>query len=135
MPSIQLKSDINIDLNEVLKAVTQLEIPDLENFVKQASTVLAQKKATSIPKIEADLLIKINEGIPFEIQHRYDMLHNKMTDSVISTAEHQELLNLAEQIEAKNAKTMEYLYELSQIRKVSLLTLIEQLKLNPPAYA
>lgn len=134
MPSVHLKSDINIDLNEILKAVTQLEIPDLEYFVKQASTALAQKKATSIPKREADLLIKVNEGIPFEMQSRYDELHNKMEQNLISLAEQQELLHLAEQIEAKNAKTMEYLFELSQIRKVPLLTLIEQLKLNPTVH-
>ena len=63
MPSIQLKPNIEIDLNEILKAVTQLEITDLERFVKEASTALAQKKATFIPNKETDLLIKVNEGI------------------------------------------------------------------------
>jgi hypothetical protein len=47
----------------LLKAVNQLSLPDLEQFVSQVLVLQAQRRANSLPQSEAELLLKINQGI------------------------------------------------------------------------
>lgn len=134
MPTVRFNSNIQADLGEILLGIAELEVGELEKFAQQVSAILAQKKAPHLPKKEAELLIKINKGVAFEVQSRYDELHKKMQDGELSSEEHKELIGLVDIIEIQNAKRMKYLVELSQLRNVPLRELIKELELNPPAY-
>lgn len=134
MPEVQVTSKINIDLEEVLAGVAQLDTPDLEDFLSKVSVLLAQRKAPSLLKQEAELLQKINQGLPATVQQRYDDLTSKLRAETITPSEHQELLVLIDQIELADAERMQHLIELAQFRNMSVDQLMDQLGIHPPGH-
>lgn len=135
MPQTQVASPINIDLNQVLEGIAQLDIPELEHFAFQVNTMLARRKAPSLPKREAELLQQINQGLLPAVQQRYHELNAKRCAETFTPEEHQELLVLIDQIELADAERLQHLIELAQLRGIGLDTLMEQLGIHPPAYA
>jgi hypothetical protein len=135
MKSVQITSQVSIGLDQLLNGVSQLETPDLE-FVGQVSSLLAQRKAPSLPRRETELLELINQGLPEDIQSRYDELQTKLYHETITPEEHQELLSLIDPVEQVSVDRLRSLIELSQIRKVSLDELMTQLGVHHlPVYA
>ncbi len=132
MTSVQVTSQINIDLDQLLAGVAQLETPDLERFTEKVTQLLAQRKVSSLPAQEAELLQQINQGLSPEIQQRYDQLQAKLQAETISPEEHQDLLTLIDTIEQADAKRLEALMALAQLRQISLPDLMAQLDIQPP---
>src|SRR6266571_1281693 len=114
MPKVHVTSDIEIDFDEVLNGLARLGTSDLAQLVEQVIALHARRRAPSMPKNEADLLQKINQGPAPEV--------------------HQELLQLIDQIELTDAERMQHLIALSQLRQVSVDALMHQLGMRPPAY-
>jgi hypothetical protein len=136
MTSVQITSQISISLDQLLSGVSQLETTDLEQFVGQVSSLLAQRKAPSLPRRETELLELINQGLPENIQSRYDELQIKLHHETIAPEEHQELLSLIDPVEQVTVDRLRSLIELSQLRQVSLDELMTQLGIHhPPVYA
>lgn len=131
MPIIQAQ----LTTDELLKAVEQLSQSELDKFVFQVIGVQAQRKAPSLPQVEAELLLKINQGVPPEVQKRYEELIAKRQAETLAPDEYDELLRLTDQIENLEARRMEYLAELARLRKTSLTALMETLGIRTPAYA
>lgn len=132
MTSVQVTSQINIDLDHLLAGVAQLETPDLERFTEQVSQLLAQRKVSSLPAQETELLLQINQGLSPETQQRYDQLQAKLQAETISAAEYQDLLTLIDTVEQADAKRLEALMNLAQLRQVFLPDLMAQLGIQPP---
>ncbi|MCD4693555.1 MAG: hypothetical protein K8R79_11615 [Calditrichales bacterium] len=132
MTTLQVTSEINIELNKVLDGMARLDIFELERFLWQASILLAQRKAPNLPKRETKLLQKINRGLPATLQKRYDELTVKLRSETLEAIEHQELLKLIEQTELADAERMKHLIELAGLRNVSLDVLMNQLDIHPP---
>ena len=130
-----VKVEIQLSSQELLKAVEQLSLTDLEQFVSQVLLLQAQRKANNLPQAEAELLQKINQGIPSDTQKNYDELIAKRQDETLPPEEHRELLHLTEQIEKLQAQRLEYLAELARLRKTSLTALMENLGIQVPTYA
>ncbi len=136
MTSVQITSQVSIGLDQLLNGVSQLETTDLEQFVGQVSSLLAQRKAPSLPRRETELLEQINQGLPENIQSRYDELQIKLHHETITPEEHQELLSLIDPVEQVTVDRLRSLIELSQLRQVSLDELMTQLGIHhPPVYA
>jgi len=133
MPIVQVEAQLSTD--ELLKAVGQLSQPELEQLAFQIIALRAQRQAPSLPQDEARLLLKINQGLPSEVQKRYDELIAKRRTESLTPDEYDELLRLTGQIENLEARRMEYLAELARLRQTSLTELIEDLDIRPPAYA
>lgn len=133
MPTVQVVSEVS--LAELLHGVEQLSTPDLENFVTNVLAVQARRRAPSLSKDEARLLQLINQGVPPEVRSRYQLLDEKLHDETITVAEHQELLELINQIELADAERMRYLVELAQLRNTPLDSLMDQLGIRNPTYA
>jgi hypothetical protein len=72
-----------------------------------------------LSQAEAQFLVKINQGLPAEVQRRHDELIDKRRDESLSSEEHSELLRLTDQIENLEAQRMQHLSELARYRKVS----------------
>ena len=132
MTTVQVTSEIDIELDKVLDGVAQLDTADLEQFLAQVSLLLARRKAPNLPKREAELLQKINEGLSPELQQRYEALQVKLQADIISPAEHQEYLTLIDKIELVDAERMEILIELAQLKNISLDELMNQLGIHSP---
>lgn len=130
--TIQVKSEVKIDIEQLMDGVAQLDTPALENLLSQVSLVLAQRKAPRLPKQESILLQQINAGASDMIQKRYTELQTKLHHETISADEHQELLALIDKIELVDATRLQALLELAQLRQVSLQELMRQLGIHPP---
>jgi len=133
MPVIQVEAQVPTD--ELLKAVGQLSQPDLEQFVFQVIALRAKRQAPGLPRDESELLLKINEGMPPDIQARYNDLIAKRQDETLTPDEYKELLRLTQQVEKLEVRRVEYLAELARLRRMSLTALMENLGIRPPTYA
>ncbi len=96
-----------MSVDELLKAVDDLSEPDFEK--------------------------EINRGIPAELSDRYAILADKRDDETLTAAEYQELLDIAQQIEAFGVKRLEALAKLAELRQVPLLQLMTDLGIKAPA--
>ena len=136
MLKVQVTSQIEIDIDEVLKSVAQLESDDLEQVVNKLIALQAQRRAASLSPAETDLLQQINQGLPSTLRTRYEGLNAKLHEETITPAEHEELLQLSDQIEQADAERLRHLIALAQLRQVSVDTLMDQLGIRrPPAHA
>ncbi|MEH2363369.1 STAS/SEC14 domain-containing protein [Nostoc sp.] len=129
-----VKVEVQLSSEELLKAVEQLNQPDLERFVSQVIALQAQRKAFILPQGEAELLFKINQGIPSDTQKHYNELIAKREAENITNNEYRELLHLSEQIDKLQAQRIEYLAELARLRGISLIVLMEHLGIQTQMY-
>jgi preprotein translocase subunit SecA len=136
MGTVQITSQINIGLEQLVSSISQLETVELEQFVEQINLLLATRKISNLPQRETELLEQISQGLPEEIQHRYDELQLKLHNETIGAEEHEELLSLIDTVERSSVNRLKHLVELSQLRRVSLDELMSQLGIHhPPVYA
>lgn len=135
MSTVQVVSEVKIDLNKLLEGVAQLDLGELEQFAFNVNTLVARRKAPSLPKREAELLQQINQGFPLADRQRYNLLNQKLLDETLTPDENQELGLLIEQIERSDVERLTHLIELAQLRGISLDTLMDQLGLRRSPYA
>lgn len=133
MPTVQITSQVSTD--ELLHSVASLPAAELEQFVARVLTLRARLKAPSLPEQEAQLLSRINAGLPEPQQQRFAALDQKRQEETLTDEEHQELLALNDLMEQQNVGRMQSLSKLAQLRQVSLTTLMQDLGLRPPPYA
>jgi hypothetical protein len=95
--------------------------------VNQFIALQARRRAASLSAAETDLLQQINQGLPSTLRSRYTELNAKLHDETISPAEHEELLQLTDQIEQADAERLQHLIALAELRQVSVDTLMDQL--------
>ncbi len=132
MPTIQTKSALSVD--ELLNKAEQLSLTELEQLISRVIALRAKRRAPYLPEKETQLLLKINRGLPPEVQKRYDVLNTRRREEKLTSDEHQELLHITGQIEKMNAERVQYLAELARLRGISLTALMEELDIRPPAY-
>ena len=132
MPKVHMVSEIDLDISEVLEGVAQLDTPELERFATQVNTLLARRRAPSLPQREAELLQSINTGLPRSMRERYLDLNSKRQAETLTPDELLELLQLIDQVEQADAERLGHLFELAQLRGVSSDVLMQQLGLQRP---
>jgi hypothetical protein len=130
-----IRVETELPFEKLLQAVEQLSVPDLEALTTQVLNIQAQRKAPCLSADESELLLKINQGISPDMQTRFDRLVAKRQAETLTPEEHRELLALTRQIEAMDAERMACLADLSRIRGMSLENLMNELGIEPPAYA
>jgi hypothetical protein len=84
-----------------------------------------------LPGGESSLIAQINQGLAEEKWERYGQLVAKREAETLGEQEHKELLGLSHQIEMDNARRMELLIKLAQLRDLPLETLMRQLGIEP----
>ena len=122
---------IQIEKEQLLDAILQMPQRELEQFVAKAFSLKARERTSALSEREAELLFKINQGLPSATQRRLNKLIDKRRADTISAKELRELKKLTDQIEKSDAKRLELLTELARLRNVPLRKLIKQLGLNP----
>jgi len=132
MTTLRVESLVSSD--ELLNAVGQLNLPELERFTAQVIALQAQRKASALPHSEAELLLKINQGLPAELRERYNELIEKRRAETLSSKEHSELLHLTRDVEKLEAQRAGHLTQLAKIRKTTLSDLMKILGLRTPDY-
>jgi len=127
--------EAQVTSEELLKAVGQLSRAELERFVAQVIALQARRKANGLPQAEAELLLKINQGIPADIRESYDALKNKRRSETLTPQERRDLLRLTAQVEKIQAQRAEHLAQLARIRQTTLIALMQDLEIRTPEYA
>ncbi len=135
MPKVQLKSRIEVDFEEVFNGLAQLKTNELEQFAERLLALQVRRRAQALPKAEADLLQKINQGLPAEQWQQYERLNDKLHEETITPDEHSEFLRLVDLIELADAERIGHLIELAKLRGISLDSLMDQLGLRRRTYA
>ena len=128
MPTIQ------VEMEQLLNAALQLPRAELDQFVKKLLSLRRQSEIPQLPMRESELLLKINQGVPAQLQQRFDQLVEKRRDNTLTPGEYQELLALTEQIEQFDVERLQWLIELAQLRGLTLDELMQQLGINPRPY-
>lgn len=123
-----------MSLDELIKAANQLNETDLDRLLQQVVALRTQRKAHVLPAEEAQLLYKINQGVPAELRTQYQMLRAKREAETLSETEYSTLIELSKQIEQFSANRLESLVKLAQLRQVSLTELMERLGIQPVSY-
>ena len=113
-----------MSIEELLDSAAQLDTPELEHFVSEVLALQAKRRAPHLSRDEAALLQKINQGLPPDVQQRYDTLIEKRQEETLTSDEHQELITMNDQIEEADAERVKDLVTLAQLRKVSITALL-----------
>ena len=129
MPVVQLNAELSVD--QLVNAVTQLPQTEFEEFLHTINRIHPLHEEHRLSPSESELLLKINQGIPPDMQRRYDELIEKRDARTLTSAEYEELLQLTDQVELLDAKRVEYLLELARLRKQPLAMLMNELGLTP----
>lgn len=132
MSTVQIQAQLTTD--ELLKAVQQLNLNELNRFTSQVISLRAQRQAPSLPHKETTLLQKINRGLPEKLQWRYHELIAKRQAEALTAKEYEELLDMTDQVENLEAERVQYLGELAKLRKISLSDLMQQLNIPAVPY-
>ncbi len=128
-----IRVEAHLTSDELVKAVEQLDAPELERFVAQIIALQARRKAPSLSQTEAALLQGINQGVPADLQRRYGELIARRQAGQLEPEEQRELLRLTDQIEAIEARRAEHLAALARLRGISLAQLVAELGIAPAA--
>jgi hypothetical protein len=129
MPVVQLNAELSLD--QLVNAVTQLPQTEFEEFLHTINRIHPLHEEHRLSPRESELLLKINQGIPPDMQRRYDELIEKRDARTLTSAEYEELLQLTDQVELLDAKRIEYLLELARLRKQPLAMLMNELGMAP----
>jgi hypothetical protein len=123
-----------MSLDELIEAANQLDEADLDRLLHQVVILRAHRKASALPKEEAQLLQKINQAIDPELRAQYQTLRAKREAEILTDTEYNTLIQLSNQIEQFGAQRLEALATLAQLRQVSLSDLMETLGIQPVTY-
>jgi hypothetical protein len=121
-----------MSVDELFKVVDTLSERDFDHLFDRVLFLHASRKNPVLPPEETALLLTINQGIPSELNQRYEWLLEKRDDETISPEESQELLIILNQIEALGVDRLKALASLAQIRQVNLLQLMQDLGIESP---
>ncbi len=105
---------------KLLQATANLSSFELDNFVNQAIVLRAKRNAPNVSSDEAELLLKINQGLSPKTQKRFDELAEKLQTETMTLEERGEFLKLTNRVEKQDAKRVELLGKLAEIRKQTL---------------
>lgn len=118
---------------DLLDAVRQLDPSAFQHFVADVLDLRAARQAPRVSPSEAEILMRINAGLPDDVRRRCRNLGDKRRAESLCADEHTELLKLTDEIEAREADRLAALTELAQLRRVSLAAVMEQLGIRAPA--
>lgn len=123
---------------ELIKEIADIQneqlLQKLRQFLRRENKTDSSKpkKSISFNKEESALLLKINEGLPEQIQQRYNNLNQKLLRKNITESELSELQNLIPQVEAHNGERLSNLIQLAKLWETSVDEVMARLKIEQP---
>ncbi|MBL8799106.1 MAG: STAS/SEC14 domain-containing protein [Planctomycetia bacterium] len=126
--------DAQVTAADLMKAVTQLNARELEDFVGQVLALRAQRQTPALHGDEQALLQTINRGMADSFWRRYRELADKRRQESLTVEEHRELLSLSDELESAEVQRLTALTELARIRQLPLSLLLDELEIQPTAH-
>lgn len=121
---------------ELIKMIADIQsekvLERVKEFLQKVETEERRDDVSSLSPKESELLIKINEGLPEEIQKKYYELFKKSVEENLSEKEREVFLELIPLVEAKHAERLKYIVELAELWGVSVDEVMNRLGIHPP---
>ncbi len=121
-----------MSVDELFKVVDTLSERDFDHLFDRVLFLHASRRNSVLLPAETSLILAINQGIPNELNQRYEWLLEKRDDGTIGPDESQELLAIMNQIETIGVDRLKALAALARIRQVNLLQLMKDLGIESP---
>jgi hypothetical protein len=123
---------MQVATQQILRAIAELDEPELDDLFQQVLHLRAQRQVPSIDRAENDLLLTINQTLTFSRQNRFDQLVAKRQADTITDEELEELIELTDQAEQLNADRVMALAQLAKARNQSLKQVMQTLGITTP---
>ncbi|HZG40430.1 MAG TPA: hypothetical protein VEZ50_17270 [Nodosilinea sp.] len=133
----QITLDLSPELEAQLRAEAAKQGLDPQHYILETlHTRLAANKATAthLPTAEADLLQQINFGLSADMWDEYYALIDKREVETLTAKEHNQLIEISDQIEALNVERIQALVQLAALRQQSLDDVMDDLGIKPVVY-
>jgi ribosomal protein L12E/L44/L45/RPP1/RPP2 len=120
---------VKLDIQDIVRLVSQLELKDLDDFIKRITAVRETK--THVDGNSRKDFLKEAVKIDLEKKERQRLfdLNEKLEDATISEGERKEYLAIVSKAREINVQRMKHLAELSDLTGKSLSDLMKELKL------
>ncbi len=113
MPTIQIETD------QLLNAALQMPEEELQQFITRLFTIKARQDNPGLSEREAELLMRITQGLPTEVPERLNELIKKRRAETISAIELRELKKITDEVETLDGERLKLLIELAAQRAVA----------------
>jgi hypothetical protein len=114
-------------INTIIREAERLDNRALDDLIAQVTLLRVRREA--LPNPEANLLSKINKGLPLSQVARLRELNQKRQEQVLADEEREELIQLITKTEQLNVNRLKYLTQLARLRNVSVRELMRQLEI------
>jgi hypothetical protein len=118
-----------VSTQELLQVAQGLSQPELDELLARLRNLRAERIAPSMPQEEAELVQQLNTAFPPGLRRRYRHLIAKRRAETLTLDEQPELLQLTEEEERHNARCVEALVKLAEIRGKSATDVMADLGL------
>lgn len=92
------------------------------------------QNAPRLSRAEAELMQRINEGLPVETWRQYHALIAERDAGTLTAERQHVLVGLIDQVEIAHARRLSYLLELAHLRETNLDAVIDTLGIVKPTY-
>jgi len=120
---------VKLDIQDIIRLVSQLELKDLDDFIKKITAVRETKTSVNGHSRKDFLLEAVKVDLKKEERTRLNILHEKLELANISEDERKEYLAIVKKAREINVQRMGYLAELSDLTGKSMSQLMKELKL------
>jgi hypothetical protein len=127
MPVVQVEAQLTP--SDLLRAVEQLEVQDLDEFTRSVIALRAARVARPA-RDESALLEAAREAPESEVRRRVEQLIGRRQDERLTPEEHEELVRLTADMEALDVRRIEALAELAEVRGMTLRDVMQEFGLD-----
>lgn len=132
MATAKIDSNKNSKIDQLLKEVVQLKVPDLEGFVEKALRILEKRKAPNYHEKEKALIEKIKNGGPSDkFWKQFDALSIKLEQKQLSADEQKIMEQLIKEMEQWNYDRLLLMKDLANHWDINLEEIPKRLKIKP----
>jgi len=121
-------------IDSLLSTAEQLRLSQLEELINRLKELRQQRLLKRLPADEAELIEKINNWLPPDIQEQLSALIAKRDAGTLPPKEQDELTAVLEKAKEAHNKRVEILTELAGLRGISLTALMNELGVRFPDY-
>ena len=133
--TINLPPELEISLrDEAAKEGLNADRFVIDALRERLSRPSVDQNMPRLSKAEADLMQRINEGLPMETWRQYHALIAKRDAGTLTADEQQILVGLVDQVEIAHARRLGYLLELAHLRGTTLDAVMNALGIVKPTY-
>jgi hypothetical protein len=121
-------------IEDLINSTEKLRLSQLEDLISRLKELRQQRLTKRLPSDEAELIEKLNNWLPADIQEQLSALIAKRDANTLNPREQSELAALIEKAKEAHNNRVEVLTELASLRGISLTALMNDLGVRFPDY-